>query len=126
MSNKKSKISPYAYPGIKRNAIPDKFFKKTITLPTNEILEIISRQTNVSISDILSDRRFTEMVKARHIFCGILRMTYKFSLTHIGTLLQRDHTTIISAVKQFNNRKQLEENFRNVVENIELEINLKK
>jgi chromosomal replication initiator protein len=90
-----------------------------------DILEIISKESGVTIEDILSRSRKTEKVISRHIFCGILRKNYNYSLPFIGELVGRDHTTVIHATEQFNNRYRLEDNFKNLVDRINYHIELK-
>jgi chromosomal replication initiation ATPase DnaA len=48
----------------------------------------------------------------------VLKNEYKYSLTFIGNILSRDHTTIINAVRQYMYRKHSEEHFQRVVENV--------
>jgi chromosomal replication initiation ATPase DnaA len=126
MKNKKPLISPYCYPGIKRSALPANFNQKQlIGMTPNDILEIISKESGVTMEDILSRSRKTEKVISRHIFCGILRKNYNYSLPFIGELVGRDHTTVIYATEQFNNRYRLEDNFKNLVDRINYHIELK-
>jgi chromosomal replication initiator protein len=121
---KKKSISPYAYPGIKRSALPAKFNQKQLTISPEEVIAIVARRNYVTVNDILSTSRKSEHVKARHIFCGILRIDYNYSLPFIANFIKRDHTTIIFAVNQYRNRKILENDFRETVEAITFDIKL--
>lgn len=122
---KKPSISPYCYPGIRRNALPTSFNQKQLRITPGEILEIISHESGISVENILSNSRKTETVISRHIYCGILRKNYKYSLTYIGDLINRDHTSVIHATEQYGNRYKLEDTFRDLVDRINYHIELK-
>lgn len=121
---KKRTISPYAYPGIKRSALPSNFNQKQLTISPEEVISIVAKRNYVTVDDILSRSRKSEHVKARHIFCGILRIDYHYSLPFIANYIHRDHTTIMFAVDQYRNRKILEEDFRETVNAIAYDIKL--
>jgi chromosomal replication initiator protein len=111
-------ISPYVYPGIKKCFLPKKFLSRQSILSPEEVLDVISKETYVSIDDIIGKTRKSEAVIARHIFCGVLKNEYKYSLTFIGNILSRDHTTIINAVRQYMYRKHTETEFQLHADNI--------
>ena len=122
---KKKFISPYAYPGIKRITLPSNFNQKQLTISPQEVLEIVAQETFVNVNDILSTSRKSDIIVARHIFCGILKKHYGYSFTYIGEMIKRDHTTVMSAVKNYLNRKELEEDFKDKSDRINQHINLK-
>ena len=111
-------ISPYVYPGIKKCLLPKKFVSRQSIITPHEILEIVSKETYISIDDILGRTRKFDAIVARHVFCGVLKSEYKYSLSFIGNILSRDHTTIINAVRQYMYRKHSETHFQRVVENV--------
>ena len=111
-------ISPYVFPGIKNVMSKDYFVQKRAKITPEQILEIISKEGNVSVKNILSHCRDTEMVICRHIYCGILRKNYKYSLPFIARKVGRDHTTIMHATEQFTNRYKLEDRFKKLVDRI--------
>ncbi len=111
-------ISPYSYPGIKKCFLPKKFLSRQSVMTPEQILEIISKETYISVEDILGRTRKSQAIIARHIFCGVMKTEYKYSLTFIGGILGRDHTTIISAVRQYMYRKHSEEQFQLHTENV--------
>jgi chromosomal replication initiator protein len=111
-------ISPYVFPGIKRSYLPDNFNIRQQAITPKEILEIISKETNVSIEQILGKKRDEEIIIARHILCGILRHEYRYAYVYIAKMLDKDHTTIISAARQYILRNNSEERFNKYVTNI--------
>jgi len=113
-------ISPYVFPGIKeqyRPATNRKHRRNTIT--PIDILEIISEHCGVTVDDVLSKTRKKEQVEARHIFCAIMKKEFGYSYTSIGQIIgHRDHTTVIHAVKTFNNRCCYEDGYKELINNI--------
>lgn len=124
MSSKKFRISPYVYPGIKRNHSFSSFDSKQLAISPKDILEIVSESTYVTIDDILSRSRKGDVIIARHIYCGIMRIHYNYSLPFIAKILHRDHTTIISAVESFNNRYKFEDRFKAYTDKVKKHIDL--
>jgi chromosomal replication initiator protein len=122
---KKAPISPYAFPGIRRTSLPTNFNHRKLAISPKEVLEIVSKETFVSVEDILSESRKGDVIVARHILCGVLKRHYNYSFTFIGEMLDRDHTTIMSAVKNFTNRKENEEDFKDKTNRILEHINSK-
>lgn len=115
---RKKIISPYVFPGIKKKFLPENFNLRQQLITPNEILEIISKETNVSIEEILGKRRKEEIIIARHILCGILRHEYRYAYVYIADMLDKDHTTIISAARQYVLRNNSEDRFNKYVTNI--------
>lgn len=120
--SKNNKISPYAFPGIKRESLPGNFNTRQLSISPREVLEMVAKETFVTVEDILSDSRKGEIIVARHILCGVLKKNYNCTYTYIAEMLNRDHTTIISAVKNYLNRKEREDDFKDkanrILENI--------
>jgi chromosomal replication initiation ATPase DnaA len=116
-------ISPYCFPGVKLDCKDKTKFKSSLKLSKydiskEEILKIISQECDVSLSEITSRIRTKEVVNARFIFCAIMKNHFSYSLKRIGSVVGRDHTTIISAINEFNNRYRNEEYFKLMVNNI--------
>jgi chromosomal replication initiator protein len=113
-------INPYIYPGIKDPSKIKFYIKyKGNSLKADEILEIIANNCGTTVFDIVSKNRKMIVVDARHIFCGIMKIHFGHTYKKIGESIgQRDHTTAIHSVNVFKNRCELEQDFRNVVDNI--------
>jgi hypothetical protein len=60
-------------------------------------LAAVSKAFEVSVEAIRGDRRFTELVKARHAVAVILR-SLKWSFPNIGAVMRRDHTSIVHTI----------------------------
>ena len=63
-------------------------------------LEVVAEWFDISIKDILGYRRSRNIVNARSVVAFILRNNTSMSLPEIGTLINRDHTSVIHAVRR--------------------------
>ncbi len=80
----------------------NKSLPKKNKLPTpNEIIEQVSSFLNVSIKDIKSPKRNSEIGYARHLCMYLLKDLLNLPLTKIAKQMgRRDHTTVIHAIKK--------------------------
>ena len=116
-------ISPYCFPGVKFDCNDKTKFKSSLKLSKHnvtkeEILEIISQECDVLLSDILTRSRKKEVVNARFIFCAVMKKHFTYSLKRIGSIVHRDHTSVIHAIEEFDNRLKNEDHFKSMVNNI--------
>jgi chromosomal replication initiator protein len=121
------RISPYVFPGIKKEDRPQTInkFKKNKITPI-EILQIVGDYHSISVEDIIRKYNKREVSDARHMFCKIMKTEFKYSLESIGEILNgRDHTTIIHSINTFNDRSKFEEGYADDYENILEKINSK-
>jgi len=72
-------------------------------LELGEVLTIVSRVTEVFQDDIISSKRHREIVTARALFSYICRYHLKKPFKHIGRFINRDHSTIIHLVNNYEN-----------------------
>jgi len=63
-------------------------------------LEVVAEWFDISIKDILGYRRSRNIVNARSVVAFILRNNTSMSLPEIGTLINRDHSSVIHAVRR--------------------------
>ena len=84
-----------------KNYIKNPIRKSDYTL--NNILSIVAQLTDVLQQDILGRSRETEIINARHLFCYISYIHNRYSLKKIGEFLNRDHSTVINSIKQYQN-----------------------
>lgn len=118
-----STISPYSYPGIRFDDIPQNAFKnqreKSFKESEKRIINLIANQCGVTAEEIISESRKREVVDARHIYCAAVRLKYRITLNTIGeTLGKRDHTTIRHALIKFMERYATEDNYKTISEDI--------
>lgn len=133
IENKDTKeiVNPYVFPGLKidedeRQGIFTSAFHSRYRITREELLEMISKETGVTVQNILKRSRKKEIINARFIYCAILRNHFGYTLEKIGeTLDSRDHTSIRHALIQYKNRIITEESFRTIVQKIYNRIGLK-
>ena len=85
----------------------------TITnLPPQRIIELVSQQTGITIDEMICHIRKSEYVKARYLAFVMLYRYCDISLSNIGKLFDRDHTTVIHGIREFENRCVHDESLR--------------
>jgi len=97
------KTSPYVYPGLDPKVRP--LIKKKNILTPMDILKIVADASpNVTVSDILSKKRFTNFVDSRQLFCHIMRYRFGYTYKETGRFIGRDHATAIHSCKVHENK----------------------
>ena len=67
----------------------------------NLILRVVSAEFGVSLPDLLSHRRMRTIARPRQIACWLAQHATTYSMPQIGDRLgNRDHTTILHAIRQ--------------------------
>ncbi len=83
--------------GFVRDIISD---DKPEPIKIDDIIAEVAKTYNVSVSDILSNRRTAPLVLARQVAMYIARETTDFSFNVIGENFGKDHTTVLYNVKK--------------------------
>lgn len=114
-------ISPYIYPGIRRTDLPAGYTpSQDPELVTQEIiLESIEDVLRLNYKQIASTVRKGTYVTARIFYCHFMRKHLNWSLKEIGASINRDHTTIIHSLKNYEDYFRNEEVFRSTNKAIE-------
>jgi chromosomal replication initiator protein len=120
------KISPYVYPGIKdtREYVKIRKFDRD-RISKEEILSIVSQHCSVSKTKILTRIREREVIDARHMYIAVMRLIFRHPVTEIGKMVDRDHTTILDALKKFSSRYDNYDDYKEVADSIFNEIKTK-
>ena len=120
------KISPYVYPGIKDTSeyVKIKKFDRD-KISKDEVLSIISRHCSVSVGKILTRIREREIIDARHMYIAVMRNIFRYPVTEIGKMVDRDHTTVLDSLKKFTSRYQNYDDYRDVANSIFNEVKTK-
>ncbi|MBP30453.1 helix-turn-helix domain-containing protein [Methylobacterium sp.] len=75
--------------------------KKNTPHPMVRLLSRVARATGVSVTDIRSDRRQADVIKARHILYYVARTLTTYSLPEIGRRSGgKDHTSVLHGVRR--------------------------
>lgn len=72
----------------------------------------IEKILNISIDDIKSRTRVREVSEARQILFFVLNKFFGIPLSHIGRMYERNHATVIHAIKNVTNWRQTDQLFR--------------
>lgn len=67
----------------------------------NELLTVVSKTTNITKREILGNSRKREIIQARGLFCYMAVRNLNKMTTTTGRFLNRDHSTIINSVKNY-------------------------
>ncbi len=98
-------------------------------LTLDDILEIVSFYTSISVENIKEHNRHLEISDARHLFFYIAKKYSGKSCVSIASYLNRDHATLINSIKKVENRIDTEPQFRiylgNLIQILEETINKK-
>jgi hypothetical protein len=114
-------ISPYIYPGIRRTDLPAGYTpSQDPALITQEIiLDSIEEILNLNYQQIASPTRSSLYVTARIFYCYLMRKHLNWSLKEIGSSINRDHTTVIHSLRNYEDYLLNEEVFRSTNKAIE-------
>ena len=99
-------MSPYVFPGL----------QSTQLLKPHELLDklvkIICKNRNITEQDLMSKSRLHSLVMSRHEFCYLARNKTNLSLTMIGTLIGKNHATVLHSIKTWGNLLETDFNIR--------------
>lgn len=65
-----------------------------------QIVEAVSAAFGISVMDIYSARRMRPVAQARHVAMWLCRNCTSFTIPMIGRHFNRDHTSVMHAVRQ--------------------------
>jgi len=72
----------------------------------SSILKAVCEVFEVSKEELLSKRRYKELIKPRHVFYYLAHSLTDKSLVGIGRYLDKDHTTIMYGADKIRNEKK--------------------
>tara|TARA_R110000824_G_scaffold380565_1_gene572996 strand:+ start:512 stop:886 length:375 start_codon:yes stop_codon:yes gene_type:complete len=84
----------------------------------NSIINSITKITGIEMSKLQSPSRKREIVDARHLFCYFAKKQSKLSCQAIGDIINRNHASVIHAVKKVTQLKQTDREFKELVPKI--------
>ena len=65
----------------------------------NEILEMVSNYFNVTPGDIKSDKRYADVVMARHVYMTTVKVCSTKTLAEVARSIDKDHATVCHALR---------------------------
>ena len=105
-------MSPYVMPGLKD--IKVKLVAPIKKQPIERILNIVTEEFGVTVSEIQGKKRDRRIIDARQIVCHVMVVMMRLTLKYTGTyaLGGRDHTTVIHSIRMFRNVYETDEEYR--------------
>ncbi len=84
------------------------------------ILSVVTERLNVKSSDVRGQRRHKSLVAARHACMFLARQMTPLSLEEIGGFFgNRDHSTVLHALKTVSQRVTQDEGYRDMLKEVE-------
>ena len=88
------------------------------------LLSIIADFYNISVADIISNKRKQNIVLPRHIAMYILKQYFDYPYTKIGVILgNRDHTTIMNGCSKIENEININKELKMAIDTILKKVN---
>ena len=128
-------INPYIYVGINYNPVKNraKTYKNTVATDNEKkqksiaktdrlesLLRVVCDKLGVTVASAKGEIRDSEIVRATQIYCYMAKeMGYTFK--KIGSIINRDHATVIYACKVVSNRKfdfKILNDYNRVIDNV--------
>lgn len=109
MNHLQTPISAYTIPGLKgmdRREWRRHGVGRDEQRVMGEILAKVSEFFDIPVDDIKGVKRFREIVTARKAFCQVCFRELYISCTRVATFINRDHTTVLSAVRVYANERE--------------------
>jgi len=111
---------PYIYVGLKSTKVkhesPQFLFER--------LALAVSKDFSLPTDVLLSRRRWRDCCYARQIMSYILRIHYRMTVTKIGQLLKRDHSTILHSTKQHYNDYACSAEYREICNRIMIRVGI--
>lgn len=92
-------IHPYTYLGLR--GVAEKNSKDKV----ENIKEIVCKVTDVDFNELISKSRKRNITEARQLFHYFVRRETNLSLTQIGQMTNRDHSSVIHSINFVNDSK---------------------
>ncbi|WP_435129504.1 helix-turn-helix domain-containing protein [Mycoplasma sp. 6243] len=77
--------------------------RQQVEINSESIIKAVAKYYRISEKDIYGSSRKKEIVVARHIAIILVNSFLSLSSTEIGKIFNKDHTTILNAIKKINN-----------------------
>ena len=80
--------------------------KVSVTVTIDKVLETVSKKYGISVDDLKSKSKTSNISNARQIAMFVLRKTTDLSYPKIGSIFNRDYSTVIASVKKIDNESK--------------------
>ncbi len=80
--------------------------KVSVTVTIDKVLETVSKKYGISVDDLKSKSKTSNISNARQIAMFVLKKTTDLSYPKIGSIFNRDYSTVIASVKKIDNESK--------------------
>ena len=99
--------------------LKDRWFKRSLAykgrrLTIDNLMLLVSDYTGIAVSEIKGNGRMSDIMFARQAYCYLAYRTVKknWTLDFIGDLIDKNHATVINAIKRMEDRIDTDESAR--------------
>jgi len=108
---------------LAQNILKDIIPLENKKISIDQIQKTVTDYYTIKINSLLSKKRTKDVVFARQVAIYLSRELTDLSLNSIGEAFgRRDHTTVIHSYNKIKNKTKKDKNFKNIVDNLTLEI----
>lgn len=97
-------------------------------LRLDTLIETVAEETSISREDILSESRWDEVCRSRHILCYLAAELFspaKMSYAQIGGYLNKDHSSVMHGKESIQNAMDVYPRIKQTVTNIKNKVEIK-
>jgi chromosomal replication initiator protein len=106
------------------NVIKDQLIEKQNNISIDDVLELVSKELNIKLSDIKSKKRTRIVVRARRISIYLARNLTPNSMPQIAVYFgMKDHTAVSHAIKKIIEIVEVDNNFKVLIDELSMKIN---
>ena len=117
-------MTPYIFAGL--NKINRDNYIRLIREPgRDDVIPTIEEIMKVSLEQMRSDVRMSNIVAARQMLCYILRNNFKMKYIDITELINRDRSTIMYSIRTTDDRKNYDAPFKEKFDKVLKKLKLK-
>lgn len=94
------------------NALHPSQAPRPVPLATfNHLVEVTAREFHITAAEIRSTRRHNKATLPRQVVMALACESLLMSLPQVGHQLERDHTTVLHAVRKVRERREIDQHF---------------
>ena len=93
---------------------------RTVLMKT--VAEMVATKTGYNWFELRSDRRERPLANARHLFWYMAKEFTGGTMSHLGRLLDKDHTSVIHGIRRIKARMETEPDLKNLILDLSKEI----
>jgi chromosomal replication initiator protein len=99
------------------------FSQEQESISSSEIQKMVAEAFNVKVPDLKSKNRSEPLVTARQIAMYLIKKYLDQPVTEIGRSFNKDHSTVINALRRITNQRVEKKELDTVINNLETRIN---